>query len=241
MATTNNETLHAQIRQYILDLIQRECLKPGDILPSETELENTLHASRTTIRAALIDLQYEGYIVRKQGKGTFVAETTYEEQLTLLKGFTEDNVSRGKKVSSAVVSFDTILPSEDIARQLQTNAGNPIVKLTRVRYVDGEATQISTSYLAPFISQREELFQYDFSKDSLYASIEEMGYKICYGDEIMEITFADTIQAGLLQVEVGFPLFTTMRLVMDKNGTPLEYAINHTRGDRHRAHIHLKR
>ncbi|MDO4565455.1 MAG: GntR family transcriptional regulator [Clostridia bacterium] len=241
MAGTNNETLHAQVRQYILDKIRQESLKPGDILPSEAELESLLCASRTTIRAALIDLQHEGYIIRKQGKGTFVADTTYEEQLTRLKGFTEDAEARGKKVTSVVVSLDTILPAEEVARKLQLADGEPITKLVRVRYVDGEPTQLSTSYLSPQISRKIDFSRVDFSKDSLYRTIEALGFPISDGDEVMELSFADTLQAGLLQVAEGFPLFTTIRLVMGKNGRPLEYSVSYTRGDRHRAHIHLKR
>lgn len=241
MSNTTNETLHAQVRQYILDKIQLESLKPGDVLPSEAELEATLNASRTTIRAALIDLQHEGYVIKRQGKGTFVADTTYEEQLTKLKGFTEDNEARGKRVSAVVVSQDMVLPPEDVARQLKLTAVEPILKLTRVRYVDDEATQLTTSYLSPALSHKIEEMQIDFAQESLYRTIEALGFAINDGDEIMEIGFADPIQAGLLQVKRGFALFTTMRVIYGKNGQPLEYSISYTRGDRHRAHIHLKR
>lgn len=241
MSVQNNETLHSQVRQYVLELIKQKGLKPGDILPSETELEALLNTSRTTIRSALLELQHEGYIVRRQGKGTFVADITYEEHLTKLTGFAEDNESQGKTVTSIIISADRILPTEEIAMQLKINMDDPVFKLQRVRLVDGEAAQFTTAYLAPKLTSKIDITQIDFTTQSLYELIEDLGFQIYDGEEVIELGYADPIQASMLQVSVGFPLFATIRRVNGKDGTPLEYSISYTRGDRHRAHIYLKR
>lgn len=238
---SSETTLGAKVRQYILDKIEKEGLKPGDLLPSESELEATLNISRTTVRSAIIELQHEGYVIKKQGKGTFVANTVYEEQLTKLMGFKEDNESRGKTVTSIVVSMDMILPPDDIMYQLQISHEAPVMKLVRIRCVDGEATQLTTSYLTPELSQKINCHPVDFTKDSLYETMEALGYQLDSGEEYLEISFANSIQAGLLQVPEGFALFTTRRVVFGKDETPLEYSISYTRGDRHRAKIFLKR
>lgn len=241
MTVQNNETLHSRVRQYVLDLIQQQDLKPGDILPSETELEAVLNTSRTTIRSALIELQHEGYIVRRQGKGTFVADITYEEHLTKLTGFAEDNESQGKRVTSLVISANRIFPTEEISMKLRVNEDDPVFKLQRVRLVDGEAAQLTTAYLPPKLTNAIDLAQVDFTIQPLYGLIEELGFEIYDGEEIIELVYADPIQASLLQVPEGFPLFATIRRVNGKDGMPLEYSISYTRGDRHRTHIYLKR
>jgi GntR family transcriptional regulator len=68
------EPLHAQLRQAVLDAIEGGRWRPGDRLPSETDLCRRFDISRTTVRQALSMLELEGALRREQGRGTFVAE-----------------------------------------------------------------------------------------------------------------------------------------------------------------------
>ena len=111
--------LYHQVEEYIKEYISKNKLKPGDMLPTESELEDMLKVSRTTIRSAIISLQYSGYVIKQQGKGTFVADTSYEQQLPLLRSFTEDAIARGSKTHSIVLAKDIIMPDENLEQILK--------------------------------------------------------------------------------------------------------------------------
>ena len=66
--------LYQQLKQRLRDEIERGDYKPGDQLPAEPELIQQFGVSRITVRQALSDLAAEGLVVRRHGKGTFVAE-----------------------------------------------------------------------------------------------------------------------------------------------------------------------
>ena len=65
-------TKQRETRERVLELI--EPLEVGDAIPSERQLGIDLGVSRLTVRAALDELVREGYLVRRRGAGTFVAE-----------------------------------------------------------------------------------------------------------------------------------------------------------------------
>ena len=70
-------TKHEQLRDYILSEIQAGHLKPGDALPSEQHLCDSLKVARTTVRQALAGLASAGILHRVPRKGTFVRQTSH--------------------------------------------------------------------------------------------------------------------------------------------------------------------
>lgn len=67
--------LYEQLRNYLLEEIQSGRLKPGDRVPSESELSTQFGVSRITSKKALETLQTDGVVVRSRGRGTFVADS----------------------------------------------------------------------------------------------------------------------------------------------------------------------
>ncbi|MBW9147162.1 GntR family transcriptional regulator [Clostridium sp. CM027] len=66
--------LYIQIKQQIIDKIEKGTLKVGTKLPTERELSKILKVSRNTVSTAYNDLEQEGALKAHQGKGTFVTE-----------------------------------------------------------------------------------------------------------------------------------------------------------------------
>src|SRR5579863_1888906 len=73
--------LYHQLKQIVRSEIERGMYKPGDRLPSEPELIQRYGVSRITVRQALTELENEGVVVRRHGKGTYVAEQHIEQDL----------------------------------------------------------------------------------------------------------------------------------------------------------------
>ena len=86
----NSIPFYLQIKRYLKQKLVLNELKPGDIIPSERELTERFAMSRSTVRKAIDELVYEGYLVKVQGKGTFVAKHDLEKELTKITGLNRD-------------------------------------------------------------------------------------------------------------------------------------------------------
>ena len=85
--------LYRQVKELLLQRVAGGHWKPGDILPSETKLAGEFNVSQGTVRKALEELAAEHLVVRHQGKGTFVADTT-DHPVLLGHDFDPDMLSR---------------------------------------------------------------------------------------------------------------------------------------------------
>lgn len=72
-----SEIIVAMLRKYILD----NKMTTGDKLPSETELSNTLHISRASIREGMKSLESMGIIRTLHGKGRYIRDFNYDQMI----------------------------------------------------------------------------------------------------------------------------------------------------------------
>lgn len=118
---------HQQLRE-ILFAWCRGSLQPGDMLPGEREIEQLFGVSRITVRRAIGDLVNAGALVRKRGKGTFVAEGAFQHSLLAQAGiisFTKEIQARGEVASSKILSASFEVPPAQVARFFCSQAGPP--------------------------------------------------------------------------------------------------------------------
>ena len=77
--------MYYQLKNIIIDMIENEEIGVDECIPSEPKLMQTYNLSRTTVRKAIDELVNEGYLYKKQGKGTFVKgrgfDVCYYQQL----------------------------------------------------------------------------------------------------------------------------------------------------------------
>src|SRR5512134_2273115 len=92
--------LYVRVREAIRDRIAAGEWKPGDLIPAESKLLDVFAVSRATIRQALLELVREGLLVRKQGRGTFVATRKIVERLPQLVSFSEEMRREGLRAST---------------------------------------------------------------------------------------------------------------------------------------------
>ena len=137
--------LYAQLTGIIKNTITSGTLRVGDLLPSEAELCDKFEISRNTVRQAIGSLEEAGFVVRKRGKGTFVADPSTRRK-GVQYSFTTEISSMGKHPSSTLVSFDIIDPAPKIKRLMALEDGVKVYCFTRVRNVDNEPLILETSY-----------------------------------------------------------------------------------------------
>jgi len=230
-----------QVKDILRERIERGEWKPGDQLPSEPELCQMFDVSRIVIRQALKEMTYEGLVVRRKGKGTFVAEPKIRESLVQkLTGFYQDMVDGGHKPVTQVLKQITIPAGSKVAAALHIEVGTPVIEIDRLRYVDGEPIVLVTTYLPYALCPG--VLQEDLSQQSLYACLErKYGLFIARGHRTLEAVPANEYEARLLQVDKGAPLVRLESVGYLEDGRPIEYYHALHRGDRSRFEVELIR
>ncbi|WP_309126841.1 GntR family transcriptional regulator [Microbacterium sp.] len=230
--------MYDQLRQLILDGIVRDGLQPGDPLPGEHRLCEQYGISRTVVRQALAQLEHEGAVERIKGKGTFVARPRTSESLVhTLVGLFDEVERRGGHVHSEVLRHELTEADAEVAAALEVEEGAPVVVLTRLRHVDGEAWSLSTTWMPREIG--EPTLGADLRDSSLYALLADNGVVATHGVRSAEATVATHEQAMQLGVSAGSALLRLRSVSRDESEQPIEFFIAYHRGDRSRFEFRL--
>lgn len=225
--------IYYQIQEQLREAIQFGDLRPGDALPNEEDLAANLGISRMTVRHALTELAREGLIRRERGRGSFVER---QRPLTvaatgLLMSYSE--IFAGQQVSSRVLS-QSVEPADDrAAHELGLAPGEPIVRVRRLRLLDGAPMSLETGCYPH--RRFGPLAEFDLSARSVYRILEEeFGVRPEEAVEVVELARATAYEAELLAVPVGAPVFLARRTSYDSARRPVEYTKAIARSDRHR-------
>jgi GntR family transcriptional regulator len=130
-----------QLREDIVTLIADRGLRPGDRLPTEPEFSHHFEVARSTVREALKRLEQEGLVHAIQGHGRFlsaIGALRVERPITKYESITSMLESLGYTVTSAVLSVEEVPAGETEAEALNIEPGDPVIRLTRLRYGNDE-------------------------------------------------------------------------------------------------------
>ena len=228
-SSSTRAPMYFRIQQGILLQIQQGMLKPGQQLPTESDLVQQYQVSRITAKRALDELVRQGVAFRQQGRGTFVAQTRIRE-ISGFGSFTEDMLSRGLVPSSQVLLFEEVQPDKEIQEKLQISPNEHAYILKRLRLANGEKVAFETTYLP--CRFYPGLLLEDLAKKSLYTILSEK-YQMTptWADAEMEAASANKEEAGLLNLEIGKPVLIARRVTFSANYDVVEVATSLYRGD----------
>lgn len=229
-----------RIREYLLDLV--ETGEPGQAIPSERQLCAELDVSRPTLRAVVEELVRDGLLVKRHGQGMFVAQPKIAQDLAQT-GRNRHTVSGVAGAwSSRTVDFTRVSAGARVGRRLRLAPSAPVLRVVRLRLVDGEPMSLDTLYLpealVPGLTAR------DLEQHSFYELLESRyGIGVTSAVQTIEPTVTDEEEAGLLGVPAHFPALLFERVTEDGDGRVVEFAHAVYRGDRYRivSHLALKR
>jgi len=207
--------------------------------PSENELQEQYNVSRMTIRRALSELVNEGFLVREQGRGSFVVQQRVQDQLRQLTSFTEDMQLRGLVTASKVLSFQVVVDGE-VAQKMDISEHEELVRLERVRLVEEEPIALQTAFVRHHFCPG--LAESGLVEGSLYKTLEgSYGLRLGRALQTLEAKPADEYEARLLQIEKGYPVLALERLTYLHNGGAIEFVRSTYRGDQYRFTVELAR
>ena len=230
--------LYYQLRAAISERLESGQWKPGDRVPSESELGERFRVSRTTVRQALGDLTNQGLLTRIQGRGTFVAYPRIQQRLTQLTGFTQDMHSRGKQPGAKVLQSGTAPAPKFVANALKISTDETVIILKRLRLADGEPMAVETSYLLHDLC-REVLTQ-DLAGRSLYEYLtRSLNIIPIQARQQLEAVVCPPVEARLLGIRKGSPVLKIHRTTLNQFGQPFEQVESYYRGDRYVFQVEL--
>ena len=230
-----------QLKQLLVREIARRGLRPGDLLPGDHALCEAYDVSRTVVRQALTELEFEGVIERVKGKGTFVAQPkTAQGLVQSLTGLFEDVAARGGHLHSEVRTLRVVPADSHIAEELRIRPDTPVVLLERLRFVEELPWVLTVTHMPHDLVPGLEYE--DLTDQSLYALLEDRyGIRLVRGRRSVEATLAGQVLAGALGVPVGAAVLTLRSLSVDAEDRPVESFVAYHRGDRSRFEVDLLR
>lgn len=217
--------LYQQIKALILQSLQSGEWKPSAAIPSETVLAARYKVSQGTVRKAIDELAAENLLVRRQGKGTFVA--THAErtvQYRFLKLFPDNGDPKSEGPAERhIIDCKRTRASVEVGRALALRAGDPVLQVRRILKFADKPTILEDLWLpgTPFKGLTlERLADYG---GPMYALFETgFGVHMARAEEKIRAVLPDTEQSALLQVQPCTPLLSVERIAYTYNDVPME-------------------
>jgi len=217
--------LYQQIKVLMLKSLQSGEWKPSEAIPSEIDLAARYKVSQGTVRKAIDELAAENLLIRRQGKGTFVAtHAEHQVQYRFLK-LVPDNGDPNSEgpAQRQIIDCKKSRASADVARALAMRAGDAVLQVRRVLSFSAIPTILEDLWLPamPFKGlTAERLTDYDGPMYALFET--EFGVRMVRAEEKIRAILPDAEQCGLLQIGPQTPLLSVERIAYTYNDAPME-------------------
>ena len=234
--------LYQQIKGLILQNLQAGEWKPGEAIPSEMDLAARFRVSQGTVRKAIDDLAAENLLVRRQGKGTYVATHAERQvQYRFLKLLPDSgDASVEGPAERHIIECKRVRASAEVARALGLRTGDPMVQARRILSFCGVPTILEDIWLPGQAFKGLTAAQMANYPGPTYAMLElDFGVRMVRAEEKIRAVLPDEDQARLLQVTPATPLLSVERIAYTYNDVPMELRRGLYRTDTHHYHNEL--
>jgi GntR family transcriptional regulator len=217
------QPLYVQIKGLLERSLEAGEWRPGEAIPSETELAGRFGVSQGTVRKAIDALAGENLVVRRQGKGTFVATHT-EEHASMFRFLRiRRNDGKDEYPASKLVDIRRAKASAETARLLELKPGEGVIVLRRILEYGGEPVVLDEITLPAALFRGLTRAKYDAYDGSMYSFFEtQFGVRMLKAQEKLRAIAADAASASLLHVAPGTPLLAVDRVTFTFGERPVE-------------------
>jgi GntR family transcriptional regulator len=211
--------IYFQISSRLEQAVRSGEIPAGSRLENEIAIGQRLGLSRPTIRRAIQELVDKGLLVRQRGVGTQVVHGQVTRQVELTSLF-EDLKNSSRTPGTRVLAHEQVSASADIATQLGVAPGSPVVRLRRLRTVDGEAVSILVNYLP---EEFLDITTAELETNGLYQILRARGVSIRVANQRIGARRAHDDEGPLLDIDADGPVLTMERVAYDGGGHAIEY------------------
>ncbi len=231
--------LYQQIKGLILNSLRVGEWKPGEVIPSEMELATRFRVSQGTVRKAIDELAGENLLIRRQGKGTFVATHAAQQvQFRFLKLVPDSGMPGSEGPAQRdIIEFRRTRATADVARALSLRTGDAVLQARRVLSFTGTPTILEDIWLpaTPFKGlSAERLASYSGPTYALFET--EFNVRMVRAEEKIRAEPAIGGLEHLLKVPLGTPLLSVERVAYTYDDAPMELRRGYYRTDTHHYH-----
>jgi GntR family transcriptional regulator len=215
--------LYLQVKRLLVDALERGEWLPGAAIPSEFDLAARFGVSQGTMRKAIDALAADHLVVRRQGRGTYVATHT-EERASHFR-FLRIRCSDGgdEYPASRLLDVRRAKATAEAARGLELRTGDPVIVLRRVLEYSGEPTVLDEMTLPAARFRGLTRARYEAYRGSMYGFFEtEFGVRMLKAREKLRAIAADASSAAILGVPEGAPLLAVDRITFTFGDRPVE-------------------
>ncbi len=215
--------LYRQIKELILQALENGEWRPGEAIPSEFELAARFNVSQGTVRKAIDEMAAENLLVRRQGKGTFVA--SHSDPRAFFRFLRLVPLGGGIEASRSVpLECWRAKAGVEAARVLALQPGDPIIIVRRLLEFAGKPVVVDEIYLTGELFAGLSLEVLKESATSLYSMFEaKFGVRMIRAEERLRAVAADRASADYLHVPEGSPLLSVERISFTYGDRPVEW------------------
>ena len=227
------EPLYVEVKKKITQsLIQGEW-GPGEAIPSEIELANIYDVSQGTVRKAIDDLSAESILVRRQGKGTYVA-THNEENIQLRFLRLTSQFGLNEKLDNQLISFSKEKATNKLAKILNINPSSTIISVTRILTFNENPLILDVIKIPAQSFRGLTAAMIVENNGSMYRMYEtDFGVRMLRADEKILAITANSETASHLKVQENHPLLSVERISYTYKNKPLEWRLGLCVTDNH--------
>lgn len=215
--------LYRQIKNLMINALQSAEWRPGQAIPSEQELALRFNVSQGTVRKAIDELAAENLLVRKQGKGTYVA--SHNDPRAMFR-FLRLVPMDGDLSHPQSIPLDCwkAKAGNEAARMLGIELGAPVTILRRLLRFSGKPVVVDEIYLPGEIFHGLTMEVLQSTHGSLYGLFEaRFGVRMIRAEERIRAVAADRMTSETLGVVEGVPLLSVERVTYTYGDRPVEW------------------
>jgi GntR family transcriptional regulator len=215
--------LYRQIKSLILQGLVNGDWRPGEAIPSEMELAQRFSVSQGTVRKAIDEMAAENLLIRRQGKGTFVA--SHNDPRALFRFLRLAPLS-GELTPPVSVPLECwrAKSGQEVSRVLRIEPGAPIIIVRRLLKFSARPVVVDEIYLPGEVFPGLTLEVLQEYQGSLYGLFESrFGVRMVHAEERLRAVAADRASAELLGVAEGSPLLSVERVAYTYGERPVEW------------------
>jgi GntR family transcriptional regulator len=223
-AAPSFQPLYMQIKGLLEKSLEVREWRPGEAIPSEVELAIRFGVAQGTVRKAIDALAADNLVVRRQGKGTYVATHT-EEQASMFRFLRiRRNDGQAEYPASRLIDVRRMKAGAEIARLLDLKSGDAVILLRRVLDYSGMPTVLDEITLPAALFRGLTKAKYDAYHGSMYSFFEtQFGVRMLKAQEKLRAVAADAGAAAALRVPLGAPLLAVDRVTLTYGDRPVEF------------------
>lgn len=234
----NREKLYIQLTRIFLEEISTGKWRLEEKIPSEDELCKKYNVSKITVRQAINNLSSDGYLMKIQGKGTFITSVVPVVGLAMKTRFTEEMFGQEAQITKELLLKGVIESPAEVKAYLKTDGR--IYRFLCRRMADSKAAYLDESFV-PY-TMLPGIDEIDIITTSFYSILQERSImKVFRMIQTVEILSVDETSAKYLDIQRGVPVLAVHRLLLSSDSTPVAYTRFIGRSDRYKFQTEFER